>query len=538
MLIGIIKNNTNNEDYYIHLNIKNDINELSITHVGNQIIESLPLEKAKNLLKTILSSKLTFKEKEEDYDIYLDEANNKRYFKNGKENIFMFLENNGVDAISYFAETSKKNNTKIYKLVVGGVVFSLILSTVGLLHLAKKTTYEPEPLYELISIDTITSEEMVNLINSSPNLEEDEKETLINQVYFQFVLNNTDSETHLFHLRSSFTDITIKDYDGSQEEDIYGYYNPVDGNTIHMRSSMKQSNDYKKVLTHEFIHMTQNPNRYRYIQEGCTEIIRNEFYNQPYYGYTDMVWRIKILMEIVGPQPVIDCNYQSNPTSFEKAIKAYLSEEEANELLDLFTTTAQALYKDAETVNAVDGRIDELLAQMYYNKTGNSIKDDKLISDMYASNLFILRSVYNRTYFNPNSPYYNMESIVTEEVRQDTTLNINDVLKTDNVEKYKYTIIENREVAGIKRQVPVSKTTTDFSTIPTEYLLNVKIFFKDGLTGVMGYDQELKDWTSIDCYKKEEIRIPSIPSKFPDQIQKQIILNHTKEIEATTGKSM
>ena len=159
MLLGIIRNETNNEDYYIQLNVKNNVDELSIIHVNDNIVEPLSKDKARNLFKTLLSSKLTYKGKEEEYDVYLDEANNQRYFKDGKENYFMFLENNGEDAIRYYVKIGKKKTTTAYKIVIGGLVFTLLMSTAGLIKLANNTRYEEKPSFELVSIDTLTAEE-------------------------------------------------------------------------------------------------------------------------------------------------------------------------------------------------------------------------------------------------------------------------------------------------------------------------------------------------------------------------------------------
>ena len=136
MLLGIIKDETNNIEYYIDSENKENYSELSITRVDSTTTRLLSKDEFLNLLKTIFSSKLTYKEEYKDYSVYLDEANNKRYFKNGREDLFMFLENNGVSAINYFEKESKKPKSKIYNVVVANIVFSLILSSTALIPLA------------------------------------------------------------------------------------------------------------------------------------------------------------------------------------------------------------------------------------------------------------------------------------------------------------------------------------------------------------------------------------------------------------------
>ena len=107
MLAGIINEETTNNSYYIHLDKKDSYSEFSIVHVNDTIIETLSKNDAISLILKLLSSELTFKEKENDYDIYLDEANNKRYFKNGNENYFLFFKKNGVDAVKCITKKSK-----------------------------------------------------------------------------------------------------------------------------------------------------------------------------------------------------------------------------------------------------------------------------------------------------------------------------------------------------------------------------------------------------------------------------------------------
>lgn len=97
MLAGIIQEKENH--YYIYIEEEKNKNTISVIHTNKDKTKCLTEEEAKELLKTILSSALTYHEKQGEYDVYLDESDNKRYFKNGKENYNLFFENNGISAI-------------------------------------------------------------------------------------------------------------------------------------------------------------------------------------------------------------------------------------------------------------------------------------------------------------------------------------------------------------------------------------------------------------------------------------------------------
>ena len=181
MLLGIIKDETNNIEYYIDSENKDNYSELSITRVDSTTTRLLSKEEFSNLLKTIFSSKLTYKEEYKDYRVYLDEANNKRYFKNGREDLFMFLENNEDDDFDDdFEKESKKPKSKIYNVVVANIVFSLILSSTALIPLTGDMQLRQRADITISSIIPLSAEELSNTIRSSKHLTEEQK----NQVYF------------------------------------------------------------------------------------------------------------------------------------------------------------------------------------------------------------------------------------------------------------------------------------------------------------------------------------------------------------------
>lgn len=99
MLVLIIHKDKNR--YYVNLSKKDNKNILSVICANSNETKCLTKEEASSLFNELLYSKLKYKEKENDYDVYLDENNNKRYFKGKIEDYKLLFQNNGVSAIKY-----------------------------------------------------------------------------------------------------------------------------------------------------------------------------------------------------------------------------------------------------------------------------------------------------------------------------------------------------------------------------------------------------------------------------------------------------
>ena len=524
MLIGIVKEEKFNDSYYIYLNNK----ELSVIHTNKDVIEPLTSEKAKTLLNTLLSSKLTFNKKLGDYEIYLDEASNKRYFKNGKEDYFLFFAKNGVDAVKLLTKKSKTNkNSKAYKIVVGGLVFSLVCSITGVAALTiNNAKYKVDPKYVLIDEETITVDEMVDLVCESPYLSTDERELLCNDVYFAFVLDNSQGKARSFHLRNALTNLNIKSFKPEEFEGALGYYDLANVNSIRVLDiAYKDKSKYNDVVAHEYIHLTQDQNKYYYIIEASAEIMEYEFFDQPCDGYGDIVRRTKALMEIVGPQPIIDCNFKGDTKTFEDSIGQYLSETDKKKMLKLLSTPATQLYKSKKFTNDVNSGIDELLAKMYKNKTGKDIKDDPMIQHIYNSN------PTNRIYFNPNKMEYNERCVLPAKRENMNELDINDVIKSGDVKYFQYS---KRVTNGDdKTKHFQNQITTDINDVPLEPNKYITIIFKDGTQGLTQFDIKKGKWKNVVHYRLINQDEPSISEKFPEQAKRPYIYDDDESYTLT-----
>lgn len=516
MLIGIIKEERFNDSYYIYLNNR----ELSVVHTNKDLIEPLTSEKAKTLLNNLLSSKLTFNKKLGDYEIYLDEASNKRYFKNGKEDYFLFFAKNGVDAVKLLTKKSKaNNNSKTYKIVVGGLVFSLVCSIAGLAYLTiNNIKYKNEPKYVLLDGENLTVDEMVDLVCESPYLSIDERELLCNDVYFAFVLDNSQGKSRTFHLRNALNNLNVKSFKPEEFQGALGYYDPSNVNSIRvLDAAYKNKSQYNDVVAHEYVHLTQDQNKYYYIIEASAEIMEYEFFDQPCDGYGDIVRRTKVLMEIIGPQPIIDCNFRGDTKTFEDSIGQYLSTSDKNRMLELLSTPATQLYKSKEFTNNINGGIDELLAKMYKNKTGKEIKDDPMIQHIYNSNPI------NRIYFNPNKMEYNEKYILPAKRETINELDINDVINSDKIKYFQYSKRVTKIVGDTKIKSFQVQITTDINDVPLEPNKYITVIFRDGTEGITQFDAKKGKWKNVVHYRLISQYEPSISEKFPEQAKKTYI---------------
>ena len=518
MLLGIIKDITKNIEYYINSEKKDNVYEISFTMVTNDNIKALSKEEIRSLLKTILSSNLTYKEKWNDYDVYLDEANNKRYFKNGRENFFMFLENNGVSAINYFNKISKTSKSKSYNIIAANIAFSLILSSMALIPFAGDIQIRERLDITVSSFINLSTDYLVNSIQSSKYLTDEEKEFLCNEDYFNFVLENSDSIRN-YDLIKSFDDIKIKTFDENVMENADGYYDPLHPNTIYiLEEKMENKENYSGIIIHEFIHLTQYGSRqYPYFIEAADEILKNEFYNEPIIAYSEGVKRTKVLMEIIGPEPIINCTFKRDSQSIKTAISKYLTPEEVDDLLYLFTTPANYMNDDKYDLEGLSKKIDDYLAKIYYNKTGKDIKTCGIINAIYNND------APGRIYFNHNHEKYNTDYYIGSALELIGETDINSI-NPDDIESYNYTIRSQEEVDGDNLVHIERKTTTDPSIIESTVTdsTQVRIDFKDGTIGYVNYEKNTNSWGSVKQYKSLPPSEPSIPKKFPDQVKESI----------------
>ena len=491
MLVSIIKEQMNN--YYINLEDKGDRKIISIIKSNNKDTKYIKKDEAINLLKRILSTKLTFLRKEDEYDVYVDEVDNKRYFKNGKENYVLFFINNGINAIEYDNEgekgTEKKLDSKFYKVVFGVSIVNVSL-VLGLLAMYNKGQ-EVSILFEekdFKDTDMITESEIIDYINKSNNISDDEKKAIISEDLFSDVLYYSNDKRN-YELRAKFSDISIKNYD--DKNNTLGYYDPIDISTLHLRDG-----EYDGVLEHEFIHMLQDNNEYYYIREASAELVSHEYYECKIDSYVDEVKNLKLLIELIGPESIMECNFSGDVTNFENNIKKYLDEKDSKRLLKLFKTPSDEINDEKEKTQELNKEIEELLHKMYYNKTGENIVTNEYLKNYDSINFDkrIYLNQHKENYYKESSYEYNEEYIGNVNF-----LNSINSDKIVNFEYYRYYPILNEDFkienldynSKVFSSVSIANEQVKWDSSIKAYKMDDKIYY--------GLD-ELKDAGLLDDY--------------------------------------
>lgn len=407
MLLGIISDNES--QIYIKLKETNEAKYISFTKVNKDGIVNLNNEQITQLLNSIFNTKKTYLENKDGYDIYLDENNLKRYYKNNKEDFNMFL-NNGKDATVYLEKTNKKS--KAFSFVLGGISSLLIITSQGVQALQY---YNNKPDNILIMNDTtddykpVTLEQIKQYIYTSDGLSSDDKDILYNENFLKFVLENTDEIRKTYDFNERMKNISTQIYEESEFPGTLGYYVPGT-NTIHLLDKNMEDIKLKKdTETHEFIHLTQTSLKYSYILEGTAEILSYEFYDCPNKTYIDTTKRVKTLMEIIGPDAVLNAVYSYDTSKFEKAIKENLEPEDATEFLQLMGYTN---WSDTEELKNTNDKIYILLKKMIQKKYKDNKKELAIADTMMEE--IIKNNAPGRIYFNKNKKeYYNEYSPTT-----------------------------------------------------------------------------------------------------------------------------
>ena len=437
MLAGKIKEK--NTEYYIYTDTTNNKFSWYIIRNCNGIVDYLDCNSANDIINNLFSYNLKFYDKKDDYYIFIDDYNNKRFFKDNIEDFNMFFTYNGVDAIQY--EDSNKSKKRVVKkftlnkntMLICGTIFITILGPnigVNLYHIGEKLL---SPYNVQIDYDKVN-----NMICNSEYLSNGDKNFLCNADYLSDVLEYSPTERN-YRLNEKFNDIGIDTFSKEERDTCMGYYTPLELNTIYVRDDCLDDANYNDVISHEFVHLTQTDfSKYSYIHEACAELFSYEYYGAEIRSYKDWVMRVKVLMEIIGPKPILECNFNGD-SSLEESINKYLDKDEANELLDCFTTTSTALGNMNKTeIKDLNEKVDRLLAKMYYNKNYKNISDDYLMNLIYMDVNFENPDLKNRYYFNSHKDEFYNKTLLHESLYVADYDDAYDMIFNDRVEKYEW----------------------------------------------------------------------------------------------------
>ncbi len=356
-------------------------------------------------------SKEKFLKQQGEYTVFINkETTYKHFYQDGKEDLLKFFLENGQNGIMYEDKKNNKNNQrtksffnrkKMAKYIMGLTLYSaLFLSTY------KTTTYiiselNSQEIQELEEAATETTdnqyydfESICNAIQLSNTLSAKDKKILYNEELFKAISNTQMTEDRVMFLEKKLTDIQILTFTEEDQEENKtrieqglfpkaGYYHPLTPNLIYV--SEKENN---KIKCHEFIHLLQDDNEYYYIRESSAEIISNEFYNRPIDSYIEELKRIKILMEIIGSDPIWNVNFSGSEEKiqeFNDILYNNLSYKEYNKINDILTTAPST--KTEEERKEINEELDRILASLYNNIYQEPIENNEIIQYIYNKNV-------------------------------------------------------------------------------------------------------------------------------------------------------
>lgn len=325
-------------------------------------------------------------------------------------------------------------------------------------------------------------------INNSSTLNDEEKDILYNYKLLYDVCSSYYDTYMEFEISRRFRKLDIKsftekDLQDETLENSIGYYTPGIPGTLHVRNYEEdQSNpyDFLKVISHEYVHLLQSASEYGYIKEAGAEIISSEYYNLEISSYTEECVRLKVLMEIIGSEPIWEAVTMANPGKLEKSIKELLLEESAQRFLNLLKKSPyESTEEERKNINI---EIDNYLSDMYYNKYQRNFYGEMLIYCIYSYN-------------DSNRLYFNTDRRTNPEKYQITVIPLETALTKGLVEELYYEIYKSETTnKEYKKYVDITEALTkmmDGTTIyfETNSLVDgIKVIYNSGLSVVLEED--------------------------------------------------
>lgn len=402
--------------------IKNKDGSIDFIEVKNSIIVGKNFSKNgvkisnKNYIQDILD-KLFYNDNCEllgysnDFKIYYDkETNLKHFLKNGVEDLELFIQYNGTDATRYLG---KKTKRALVSIVCAGVMVIIgitdyVKNTVNLEHDIAYYDYniaESVEKYSNISADNLDEYMAIDYTDAlryieESNLPEEAKQILSNEDLLKDVFSCYKNTLLEYSAINKFKGINIQTFESkSNDAKLYGRYSILFPNMLELNTEIIGTEKYGPTLAHEFIHMLQAEGlKYDYIVEGTDDLVKTEYYDYPSDSYKEAEKNMRLMMDIIGPEPIIKMLFSGDDDQFINIIKNNLSEEDAKELLSLLSTPAGKF----DSVENLHEKIEELLRKLYKSINGQDIENDIdiMYGTLYENNSIGGSVGNNRHYFN------------------------------------------------------------------------------------------------------------------------------------------
>lgn len=434
--------------YYYHNKKKHIINLNTIAILINSLFDQ---------------TKEEFLETRGEYTIFINiETGYKHFYKDGKEDFLKFFVVNGENGILYEDSSPLNKKSKIKQFInkkaaiqyiIPAIIGSMI--TIPITNKLKETTNLEIQELEEAATETDSNQyydftEMCDAIQLTDTLSNQDKKILYNEELFKKISNTPMTEDRIMSLNEKLTNIKIVPYTKEDEENNQekrkqgkkpnvGYYISINPNIIHVKDL-----ENSVVKRHEFIHLLQDNSIYSYIIEASTELISNEYYKEPLNSYKEEVKRVKVLMEIIGSEPIWNIIFTGSDEKideFNDILFNNLSAEDYGELYSILITAPGN--KTEEEMKEINKKFDRIIANLYKNIYHEKIENNEIIKYIYEND-----NIDNRHYFQDRE---NKEERAIK-IREEKPL-IDAITKEDfEIEFYKTSNIEITEEEYLKRK--------------------------------------------------------------------------------------
>ncbi len=320
-----------------------------------------------------------------------------------------------IKMVEYFSNFFKKKRN--LKLVIGALAVANVIGTSAPSFLGVHAESTDSVGYETPATSDLTLEEIRNLIYSSDKLTEEEKAFIYNEDMFADILPYVNqSEWMKLTYRSKFSHMDIIGYNNIIANILKSdgiYHNMTPSNLyVSNYSGLADKDPMAATLAHEEVHALQriqdtfSQESDSFFLEPTAEMIAHEYWGAPIKEYKEEIRLIRILMEIIGAEPIKQYIFTGDFRMIEERVRPNLDEEEYAEFLE-------CIKEDVSGQNNLrNRRMIGIYRTLYENIYGQSMLKDEVITAIKDDN-----NSLQRYYFNSRlgDEYFILGEYVTDE---------------------------------------------------------------------------------------------------------------------------
>jgi hypothetical protein len=354
------------------------------------------------------------------------------------------------DDKSTFKELFLRQRTK--KEIIEATIIATIYNifTFAFLCPGVETVDYPKVAYD--DAYELTIDDIKNIFDNNQFLSDEEKAYLYNEDYFNYLLEYINQDKNI--RRILFDELSYLDIEEDNSHGNLGGY-VIGGNKsdIYINNLLYNQGTYEldKTLGHEFVHVTQYATKRTRLMEASAEILNQEFYITKNRTYEEETSATRILMEIIGPDPIANYIYLNDENDIINSVQPYLNKEEYR----IFYKYFLGEFDDKDHMSFDE--IYEVLSLLYKNKYNADINDNLMINALRVDNNYY----YSRHYFDEDKmdeDYYTTDEKENNYCDLETGLVLGDILELTYLEGDKEIKIHTRDeyLSYPNRDNPVS----------------------------------------------------------------------------------